>query len=61
MTDNSGASIKSQFKKADRSGAEYAIILGEQEVAKNQVSLKPLRSGGEQQLFTYAQLLEFLR
>jgi histidyl-tRNA synthetase len=60
ITDNSGASIKSQFKKADKSGAEYAAIIGEHEVAAQQVSLKPLRTGGEQQSLSYVQLVEFL-
>lgn len=43
-----GGSFKSQFKKADRSGALYALILGEQEAAAEQVGLKPLRDDGEQ-------------
>ncbi|MFN3579374.1 MAG: histidine--tRNA ligase [Pseudomonas sp.] len=44
-----GGSFKSQFKKADKSGALYALILGEDEVAAQQVGLKPLRGEGEQQ------------
>ena len=43
-----GGSFKSQFKKADKSGALYALILGEQEAAAGQVGLKPLRGDGEQ-------------
>ncbi|MBI5925690.1 MAG: histidine--tRNA ligase [Aquabacterium sp.] len=42
------ASPKSQFKKADASGARYALIFGPDEVAQGQVSVKPLRDGGEQ-------------
>ncbi|MBI2732570.1 MAG: histidine--tRNA ligase, partial [Aquabacterium sp.] len=42
------ASPKSQFKKADASGARYALIFGPDEVAQGQVSIKPLRDGGEQ-------------
>jgi histidyl-tRNA synthetase len=38
-----GGSFKSQFKKADKSGAEYAVILGEDEMSRGDVSLKPLR------------------
>ena len=60
ITDNSGASIKSQFKKADKSGAVYAAIIGEQEAAAQLVSLKPLRTGGEQLSLGYVQLVEFL-
>ncbi len=46
------ASFKSQMKKADASGARFAIILGEEEVAAGVVSIKNLRDGGEQQKLT---------
>ncbi len=39
-----GGSFKSQMKKADRSGARYAVIFGENELAEGTVGLKPLRS-----------------
>jgi histidyl-tRNA synthetase len=38
-----GGSFKSQMKKADASGAQTAIILGEEELAAGEASLKPLR------------------
>ena len=38
-------SMKSQFKKADASGARYALVFGEDEMAAGQVSVKPLRDG----------------
>jgi histidyl-tRNA synthetase len=44
-----GGSFKSQMKKADASAAACAVIIGDDEVAANEVMLKPLRSGGEQQ------------
>ncbi|MBF5058380.1 histidyl-tRNA synthetase [Alcanivorax sp. 521-1] len=44
-----GGGFKSQMKKADRSGARYALILGEDEVAAQQVAVKPLRDQDEQQ------------
>ncbi len=44
------ASPKSQFKKADASGARFALVFGPDEVAQGQVALKPLRDGGEQVL-----------
>jgi len=44
-----GGSFKSQLKRADKSDAEVALILGEQEVADRLVGLKPLRSAEEQQ------------
>ncbi|MGB7815676.1 MAG: histidine--tRNA ligase [Methylotenera sp.] len=43
-----GGSFKSQMKKADRSGARYAAILGDDEAAANEISLKPLLQAGEQ-------------
>ena len=44
-----GGSFKSQMKKADRSGARYAVILGENELAQGTVGLKPLRNDEPQQ------------
>jgi histidyl-tRNA synthetase len=38
-------SMKSQFKKADASGARYALIFGADELAQGMVAVKPLRSG----------------
>ncbi len=43
-----GGSFKSQMKRADKSGAEYALVLGETELAEERVGLKPLRSTDEQ-------------
>ena len=40
----SGGSFKAQFKRADRSGARYALILGEDELKDGSVALKDLRS-----------------
>ena len=44
-----GGSFKSQMKRADKSAAAYALILGEQELSENRIGLKPLRSGDEQE------------
>ncbi len=44
-----GGSFKSQLKRADKSGAAYAVILGEDEIARNEAGLKPLRSAAEQE------------
>ncbi len=43
-----GGSFKSQLKRADKSNARYALILGEQELADGSIGLKPLRSADEQ-------------
>ncbi len=56
-----GGSFKSQFKKADKSGTEYALILGDEEAASGQVSIKPMRSGDEQQTLTQDQALAYLK
>jgi histidyl-tRNA synthetase len=44
-----GGSFKSQMKKADASGARFAIIAGDDEVEAGDLSLKPLRETGEQE------------
>ncbi len=53
-------SFKAQFKKADKAGADFALIIGETEVENNQVSLKPLKGQGEQQSLTLEQALQYL-
>ena len=45
-----GGSLKSQMKKADRSGSRVALIVGDDEVLNNSVSLKYLRENKEQEL-----------
>lgn len=58
---NAGAgSFKSQFKKADKSGARFALILGEDEVANRVVGFKLLRDEGEQQSIAWDALPEHL-
>lgn len=44
-----GGSFKSQFRRADKSGATLALVLGEGEVERGVVALKPLRLGGDQE------------
>jgi histidyl-tRNA synthetase len=43
-----GGSFKSQLKRADKSNAEFALILGEQEIADATIGLKPLRRNDDQ-------------
>ncbi|MDN6857583.1 histidine--tRNA ligase [Pseudomonas sp. CAN2814] len=58
---NAGAgSFKSQFKKADKSGAQFAMILGDDEVTNRVVGFKPLRGEGEQQNIAWDALPEHL-
>ena len=56
-----GGSFKSQFKKADKSGAAFAIILGDDEVQRGEVALKSLRIEQEQQTLTHDVLLQTLQ
>ena len=56
-----GGSFKSQFKKADKIGAEYAIILGDDEVSRGEFSIKPLRSEQGQQTLSQQQTIAFLQ
>jgi histidyl-tRNA synthetase len=55
-----GGSFKSQFKRADKSGAAWALVYGEAEVAAGQVTLKPLRVDAEQRTIDDAALAGFL-
>jgi histidyl-tRNA synthetase len=43
-----GGSFKAQFRRADRSGAALALVVGDEELASGEFALKPLRAGGEQ-------------
>jgi histidyl-tRNA synthetase len=49
-----GGSMKSQFKRADASGAAFALIFGADELAAGQVAIKPLRAGEGAAQFTRA-------
>ena len=46
----------SQFKKADKSGAMFAFILGEDELKNNPISMKDLRSQSDQETLSYKDL-----
>ncbi len=59
-----GGSFKTQMKKADASLARYAVLIGDDEVAANQVTVKPLREGDqqrEQQRVALTEAIEFLK
>jgi histidyl-tRNA synthetase len=55
-----GGSIKSQMKKADKSGAEIAVILAEGELENQQVTIKYLREKKEQVTVSFENLNEFI-
>lgn len=60
QTHHGGGSMKSQFKKADKSAAEIALILGDAELQQQQVSVKSLRSEQPQQSVDLEKLAGFL-
>ncbi|MEZ7814996.1 MAG: His/Gly/Thr/Pro-type tRNA ligase C-terminal domain-containing protein, partial [Burkholderiaceae bacterium] len=49
-------SMKAQFKRADGSGAAWAVILGDEELASGQVACKSLRVSQEQRMVKIADL-----
>ncbi|OOY41972.1 histidine--tRNA ligase, partial [Solemya velum gill symbiont] len=53
--------FKAQFKKADRSGAQIALVLGEDELAQGVIGIKPLRGDSEQQQVAIADLPDKLQ
>ena len=56
--DGQSASFKSQMKKADASGAAFAVIIGPDELAKNEAQIKDLRASGEQKAVPLDGVLE---
>nr|MBO2509376.1 histidine--tRNA ligase [Gammaproteobacteria bacterium] len=55
-----GGNFKTQLKKADRSAALFALVLGEDELARQVIGFKPLRGQGEQQEIAWSALAEHL-
>lgn len=54
-------SFKSQFKKADKANADFAIILGKEELNNNQVAIKPLKGQGRQQTMSIENAINYLK
>lgn len=57
----SGGNFKKQFKRADKSGATLALVLGESEVQNNQVVVKHLLGAAEQQTIDVVNLIEHVK
>lgn len=55
-----GGKIRNRMKRADASGARYAVILGEEEVKQNCAQVKNLRTGDSQQTVAMDDLVDFL-
>jgi histidyl-tRNA synthetase len=56
-----GGSLKNQFKKADKSGAQAAFILGEEELQKKSISIKLLRENAPQALILQDELVGYIQ
>ena len=56
-----GGSFKSQMKKADRSGARYALILGDDELRSNVIAVKPMLGDGNQENATLSETIQILK
>ena len=54
-------SANSQFKKADKSGAKMALILGEEELESKKISFKDLRTKSDQESLTFKNLIKKLK
>jgi len=54
-------SFKAQFKKADKANADYALILGEEEIQNNQIAIKPLKGQGEQQTMSLEEAIQYFK
>jgi histidyl-tRNA synthetase len=61
ICDCSGGSMKSQFKKADKSVAKVAVIIGESELENGTAGLKNLREKTDQQTIEQSRLIDTLR
>lgn len=55
---HNGGSFKQQFKRADRSESDIALILGDEEIQNETIGIKLMKQGGEQETISMANLLE---
>jgi len=58
--DTRGGSLKSQMKRADKSGARFAMVLGPDELSTRTAELKPLR-GGEPRRVAFEEIASALK
>ena len=54
-------SVGSQFKKADKSGAKIALVIGEEELKDKKITFKDLRSKSNQETLTFEDLVEKIK
>ena len=58
VLDCSGAGIKSQFKRADKSQARFALILGDDEVKSDTIAFKDLKQKKPQETLKQSELMQ---
>jgi histidyl-tRNA synthetase len=61
VTHCGGGNFKNQFKRADKSGARFALVLGEDEIAQGQVTLKYLREEQPQMRLTETEMIDYFK
>ncbi len=61
VLNSGGGNFKAQMKKADTSGARFAVIVGDDEAGAGVVSVKPLREAGEQKRVSVAEAIALIR
>ena len=59
--DISHGNIKNQFKRANKANAGYALILGNDEISNNQISIKPLKGQGEQITVSIEKMINYFK
>ena len=57
----SGGNFKKQFKRADKSGATLALVIGESEVQNKQVVIKHLQGGADQQTLNLVNIIDYIQ
>lgn len=60
LCDGSGGKLANQFKRADKSGAYLALVLGEQEALAQQITIKFLREDKPQAVVAQTELTDFI-
>jgi histidyl-tRNA synthetase len=60
MVNSGGGNLKAQLRRADRAGARLALILGEDEIASNTITVKHLRQKAEQRIVAQSELAHAL-
>ena len=60
VTNLGGGSFKAQFKRADRSLARFALVVGEDELAQQQITIKDLKGELEQRTVAIEEVAEIL-